>query len=172
MITLDEVVEFIHNPLAYEQKLVSIINTKGEQILLSSPSELYTAEASTIKIEGMEKYSKQLWEESQYYAIKYKHYGPVTCHAFIAKENSPSFPLHTDPDDIVIRCVEGVKDMEVSGEYIILEPGQEIYIPANTEHRAINKHHSLMFSFGLEKFLKDKAQDYELDVLSQNDRNL
>lgn len=172
MLKLNEVVEFIHNPLAYEQKLVSIINTKGEQILLSSFSELYSSEPSTIKVEGMEKFSRKVWNMSHYYALKHNHSGPVTCHAFIAKENSPSFGLHTDPDDVVIYCAEGVKTMEIDGEYIQLAPGQDVLIKANTPHKALNTHHSLMLSFGLEKFLKDKAQDYELDVLPKNDRNM
>lgn len=165
MIKLNDVVEFIHNPLAYEQKLVSIINTKGEQILLSSFSELYN-EHATIKVEGMERFSFDVYNKCKYLSLKYDHRGPVTCHAFIAKENAPSFGLHTDPDDVVILCVEGTKKLLVDGEYIILEAGDEVYIPANTPHQAFNETAAFTLSFGLEKFLKDKAKLYnELDVL-------
>lgn len=168
MITIDEVVEFIHNPLAYEQKLVSIINTKGEQILLSSFSELYSSEPHTVKVEGMEKYSRKIWNMCQFYGLKYDHSGPVSCHAFLAKEDSPSFGLHADPDDVVIYCAQGVKTMEIDGRYIQLEPKEDVIIRANTPHRALNTHSSLMLSFGLEKFLSDKAKNYELDVLPKN----
>lgn len=166
MIKLDDVVEFIHNPLAYEQKLVSIINTKGEQILLSSFSELYNDPESTIKVEGMEKFSIEIYNKCQYLSLKYDHKGPVTCHAFIAKDGAPSFPLHTDPDDVIILCVEGTKKLLVNNEYILLEAGDDVYIPANTPHQAFNEMAAFTLSFGLEKYLKDKAKLYnELDVL-------
>lgn len=166
MITLDDVVEFIHNPLAYEQKLVSVINTKGEQILLSSFSELYNEPNASIKVEGMEKYSLSIYNKCQYLSLKYDHVGPITCHAFIAKDNAASFPLHTDPDDVIILCVEGTKKLLIDKEYILLEAGDDVYIPANTPHQAFNETAAFTLSFGLEKFLKDKAKLYnELDVL-------
>lgn len=166
MINLNDVVEFIHNPLAYEQKLVSIINTKGEQILLSSFNELYNDSNATIKVEGLEKYSVELFNMCLHLGLKYKHIGPITCHAFIAKENSPSFGLHTDPDDVVIMCIEGSKKLLIQDEYIILQPGDDVYIPANTPHQAFNETSAFTLSFGLEKYLKDKANTYnELDVL-------
>ena len=121
MIKLDDVVEFIHNPLAYEQKLVSVINTKGEQITLCAFSELYSNEPITIKIEGLEKYSYDIWNKCQELGVKYKHIGPITCHAFIAKINSPSFSLHIDPDDVIICCIEGRKKLFIQDEYIIME---------------------------------------------------
>lgn len=166
MIKLDDVVEFIHNPLAYEQKLVSVINTKGEQILLSSFSELYNDPESTIKVEGMEKFSIEIYNKCQYLSLKYSHKGPITCHAFIAKANAPSFPLHTDPDDVIILCVEGDKKLLIKDEYILLRAGEDVYIPANTPHQAFNESAAFTLSFGLEKYLKDKAKSYnELDVL-------
>lgn len=166
MIKLDDVVEFIHNPLAYEQKLVSVINTKGEQIILSSFSELYSNESTSIKVEGMEKFSSSVWNKCKYLAMKYSHKGPITCHAFIAKEGSPSFGLHSDPDDVVIYCIEGNKKLFVENQYIVLEPGDELHIPANTLHQAFNETQAFTLSFGLEKYLKDKAKLYnELDVL-------
>lgn len=167
MIKLDDVVEFIHNPLAYEQKLVSVINTRGEQITLCAFSELYSNEPITIKIEGLEKYSYDIWNKCQELGVKYKHIGPITCHAFIAKINSPSFSLHIDPDDVIICCIEGRKKLFIQDEYIIMEAGDEVYIPANVQHQAFNENESFILSFGLEKYLKDKAKLYnELDVLS------
>ena len=163
MITLDEIVGFIHNPLAYEQKLVSIINDKGEQIPLSHFSEIYSWPNASLKIEGLERYSNVIYDMCVKYAHEYNHYGPVTCHGFIAKENSPSFGMHIDPDDVIIHCVDGTKTLIINDKYIKLEAGEEVFIPANTLHQALNEHAAFTLSFGLERFLKDKAR--ELDVL-------
>jgi|LauGreDrversion4_2_1035121.scaffolds.fasta_scaffold1086029_1 quercetin dioxygenase-like cupin family protein len=172
MLKLDDVVKFIHNPLAYEQKLVSIINTKGEIIPLSSFSELYGSEPKTVKIEGMEKYSPEVYRHCEWYRLLHEHTGPITCHVFIAQEDSPSFPMHTDPDDVIIYCCDGRKSLDINGQYITLEVGESITIPANTPHRALNEHASMIMSIGLEKYLIDKAKDYELDNLPEDDGDL
>ena len=172
MISLNEVIELVHNPLSYEQKLVSVINDKGEQIPLSFYKELYDNPNSTVKVEGMERYNSSIYNYCNYYKLKYHHPGPVTCHAFIAKENSPSFNLHTDPDDVIIHCCDGIKTLLIDDSYKVLKEGDYVFIPANTPHKALNEHSSLILSFGLEKFLVDKAKYYELDVISKNDRNL
>ena len=165
MISLDEVVGFLHNPLPYEQKLVSIINDKGEQIPLSHFSELYSIPNKTIKVEGMERYSMAIHNRCGWYRIKHVHTGPITCHAFIAQENSPSFGMHTDPDDVIIYCVDGEKSLIIDDKYITLKAGEEVFIPANTPHIALNEKSAFTLSFGLEKYLVDKAKNYELDVI-------
>lgn len=165
MISLDEVVGFLHNPLPYEQKLVSIINDKGEQIPLSHFSELYSVQNKTIKVEGMERYSMAIHNRCGWYRIKHVHTGPITCHAFIAQENSPSFGMHTDPDDVIIHCVDGEKSLIIDDKYITLKAGEEVFIPANTPHKALNEKSAFTLSFGLEKYLVDKAKNYELDVI-------
>lgn len=168
IITLNEVVEFIHNPLSYKQHLVSIINDRGIQIPLNHSSELYEDKPKTIKVEGMERYSKVIWDKCCEFADEYNHHGPVTCHAFIAQANSPSFDMHTDPDDVIIVCCEGKKTMMVNGTYIVLEAGEHVHIPANTPHQALNEYAALTLSFGLENYLKDKSRN-ELDVLPKDD---
>lgn len=168
MITLDDVVKFIHNPLSYEQNLVSFINTKGEIIPLSSFSELYSDEPKTVKVEGMERFSKEVYDLCEHFRHLHSFVGPITCHAFIAQEDSPSFPMHTDPDDVIIYCCEGRKSMDINGQYITLEVGESVWIPANTPHRALNEHASMILSIGLERYLIDKAKDYELDNLPED----
>jgi mannose-6-phosphate isomerase-like protein (cupin superfamily) len=172
MIDPFDVIQFLHNPLAYEQKLVSIINNKGEQIPLLSFSELYSDQQTTVKLEGMEKFNSNLYKKCEDYKVKYNHNGPVTCHMFIARSNSPSFGLHTDPDDVIIYCIEGKKTLSVDGEYVVLREGEEVFIPANTPHEAHNEFAAMTLSFGLEKFLSDKSKDYELGHLSKNNGNL
>jgi mannose-6-phosphate isomerase-like protein (cupin superfamily) len=156
MLKLNDVVEFIHNPLPYQQNLVSVINTKGEQILLCSSNELYSSEPQTIKIEGMERYSSVVYEMCELYKEWHHHVGPVTCHAFIAQVDSPSFGMHTDPDDVIIYCCEGRKSMIVNNHYILIEEGHSIFIPAGTPHQALNEYVAFTLSFGLEKYLIDK----------------
>jgi len=172
VITLDEVVGFLHNPLPYEQKLVSIINDKGEQIPLSHYSELYSYQNKTVKLEGMEKYSPSIFYRCSWYKIKHAHAGAVTCHGFIAHENSPSFGMHTDPDDVIIYCVDGEKSLIIDDKYTTLKVGEEVFIPANTPHMALNEKSAFTLSFGLEKFLIHKAKNYELDAIPENNRNL
>lgn len=141
------------------------------QIPLNHYSELYDDKPKTIKVEGMERYSKVIWDKCRELADEYNHHGPVTCHAFIAQENSPSFDTHTDPDDVIIVCCEGKKTMMISGRYTVLETAEHVYIPANTPHQALNEHAALTLSFGLENYLKDKSCN-ELDVLPKDNGNM
>jgi mannose-6-phosphate isomerase-like protein (cupin superfamily) len=172
MLTYDEVVEFIHNPLAYEQNLVSIINTKGEQILLSSSSELYSSESFSIKVEGMEKFSLKMWNTIQQLRLRYNHNGPATCHVFIAQQDSPSFGMHTDPDDVLIHCIEGHKTMIIDNQKVDLYKDDSVFIKANTPHQALNENFAVTLSFGFEKYLKDKALNYELVTISKDNRDM
>ena len=115
----------------------------------------------------MEKYNSEIHNYCRHLVDIRKHNGPVTCHAFRAYPNSASFNLHTDPDDVFLYVTQGVKTIQLEDRYIVLGVGESLLIPANTPHRALNEDASLMLSFGLEKFMCDKAY-YELDVLPQN----
>jgi mannose-6-phosphate isomerase-like protein (cupin superfamily) len=167
MISYNEFERFALSDYALEQKIVSVIDNLGRQIQIESVSHFLSYTKCTIKIESMEKYNQKFFEYCQTLATKYNHTGPVTCHGFRAYADSPSFPIHKDPDDVLIYVVKGVKTMEIQGKIAQIVAGDSILIPANIPHRAINTHDSLMLSFGLEKFMSDKV-DYELDVLSKN----
>jgi len=52
--------------------------------------------------------------------------------------------------------VKGTKTFVTPENIIDLKPGEALFIPANTEHKALNSEDSLMISFGLEKFIVDK----------------
>ena len=156
MLTLDEFHAFIERDLVYEQKLISIIDYQGRQILLDSLGQLHSNYGKTIKVEGMEKYNLKIFQKCKSIAKKYNHKGPVTCHAFRAFENSGTFPMHTDPDDVLLYVVWGKKIIKFEKYDIVIKKGGKYFIPANTPHRAVNEKSSLMLSFGLEKFLIDK----------------
>lgn len=162
MLTVNEVVEFIHHPLAYEQKLVHAVTPDLLQIQLTSPKDLYSyTDTKTIKIEGMERYNAWVWNKAREFADLYNHTGPITAHAFMTSINGPTFGVHTDPDDVIVYCCEGTKRMEVDGNLFVLNPGDWVYMPHNTPHRAINTDASLMISFGLERFYVDKMVDVQ-----------
>lgn len=167
MITLCEFENFIHTNLVYDQKLISVIDEESRQIFIDNLKELYKYRSCTIKLEQMEKYNKEIFDYCQFLSKKYYHQGPITCHLFRALKDSKSFGLHTDPDDVIILCVEGTKNIIVDGIKYKLKPQDSLFIPANTPHEAINEEDSLMLSFGLEKFYIEKI-NYELDVLPQN----
>lgn len=91
-------------------------------------------EEVTIKIEQMEGYFK---------------YNNGTIHVFHSPKNGPTFPEHTDTTDVMIKCLDGIKVMEVEGKKISLQPGEELYIPVRTYHRALNNEKALMASHGI-----------------------
>ena len=171
MITLDEFENFIHTDLVYEQKIISVIDEQSRQIFLDEIGELYKHIGDTIKLEQMEKYNQSIFQECQKLREKYLHFGPVTCHAFLAFKDSKSFGLHTDPDDVIIECIFGSKTVFVNDTKHVLQKGDSIFIPANTPHEIINEDKSLILSFGLEKFYVEKL-NYGLNVLSEDNGNL
>jgi len=171
MISIGEFEEFIHNDFVYTQKLISVINEEGKQIFVDNLSELYKFNACTIKLEHMEIYSKEIYDYCKLLSSKYNNDLPVTCHVFRAFRQSLSFGLHTDPDDVILRCIWGKKRMSVNGKIVDLYADQEVFIPANTPHEALNDEESLMLSFGLEDFYKNKIYN-ELDVLPKNHGNV
>lgn len=120
----------------------------------------------------MERYSAGIYEQCLLYKTKHNHDGAVTCHGFIAQENSPSFDMHTDPDDVIIYCVDGEKSLIIADKYISIKAGEEVFIPADTPHMALNEKSAFTLSFGLEKFLINKAKKYELDSIPKNNRDL
>ena len=93
-------------------------------------------EKYTVKVEGLENY--------------FTEYLPGTVHCFIAPQGAASFPEHQDPVDLEIKCLNGTKSMEIEGKEIDIHEGQSLFIPANTLHRATNKHSSVMLSIGTE----------------------
>lgn len=167
MLTYDEFEKFSLSNYALEEKIVSIIDYHGRQVQIESVSQFLSYQGCTIKIQSMEKYNSDIYKYCEHLAKIRNHNGPVTCHAFRAFPDSVSFNTHTDPDDVFLYVTQGIKTIQVYNRYSQLGIGESLYIPANTPHRALNTHSSLMLSFGLEKFMCDKAY-HELDVLPQN----
>lgn len=157
------IVEFetlLSSTYAYSQGLVKMIADDQRDHQLKVMGDYFKASnmqiPPTIKIEGIERYNEFFATLVKKVALGFLHKGPVSCHLFWSKPGSPSFPDHTDPDDVVIYVAQGSKLMIVNGEQHWIREGQYLLIPANTPHRAENREGSFMFSIGLEKYIKDK----------------
>ena len=90
----------------------------------------------TVKVEGLENY--------------FTHYQPNSVHCYVAYSGAPSFPLHQDPYDVEIVCIDGIKTLEIDNKTVVLNEGESVMIPANTWHRATNEYDSVMLSIGYE----------------------
>jgi mannose-6-phosphate isomerase-like protein (cupin superfamily) len=159
VITESELFEYVSKSYPYEQKDISVIDEEGRQIILDDFSHLMkmTSKPYTIKIESMEKYSPEFWQVAKNIASDYNHQGPVTCHLFwVRTPEAHSFPEHVDLDDVVLFCLRGTKHMTVEGSEVVINAGEELYIPKGTKHQALNKSDSIMLSFGLERFSVEK----------------
>ena len=95
--------------------------------------DLWFSGDDTIKVEG--------YERIQPY--------DGTIHIFYAPTNTPSFPVHTDPIDIYIECLDGRKIMEIDDQYVMIEKGTKIFNPADTPHVALNSEKALTLSYGI-----------------------
>jgi len=160
MITSAQALQMLRNPSLYEQGLVWALGSQhanmqavyADALPLSNFEEMakYKQEGCSIKLEGMEKLSADIFAKGQHFASLYKHNGSVTSFMFISPAGSSSFPMHTDPYDVIIHVCEGVKHMMVNNESMEIAAGSFIHIPAHVPHVALNTHDSIILSFGLE----------------------
>lgn len=146
----------LYSPYMYEQQLIKFIARSGESNTLVSVNDMINHMGETFKIEGVEKLSDKLHGICRKLADAFEHNGAVTCHLFVAEAGTGSFPMHTDPDDVLMYVVEGSKTIELEDEVIILNAGDSLFLSKNTPHKAINEQASTMLSFGFERFLIDK----------------
>lgn len=111
-----------------------IIDNDGLDHIIEKDQVLYyMAQAKfTVKLEGLEQY--------------YQQYRPKTVHMYISPKGAKSFPVHTDPYDVELKVIEGIKTIEIQGEE--KEVSDYIFIPKDTAHRATNKYSSIILSIG------------------------
>ena len=156
MNSIDEFEAFIGREFVYQHNLISIIKNSQHHLVYSYDQLKKTYNGCSIKLEGLERYSRELAIKCAGLKIYHDHTGPVNCHAYRAYPGSESFGRHTDPMPVFLEVIEGTKNLIVDGEWHTLESGQTLFIPANTPHEAINQDDSLMLSFGLESYLIDR----------------
>lgn len=153
--------DILLNPFSYEQKMVHAVLLDGKQHVLDSVGEYIAlleshGEMLCIKIEGMEKLSRKLWDFCNSAVNPPGESGPFSCHCFISPQDSPSFPDHTDPDGVLLYVVEGEKYINSGAYWHAIPAGQALYIPPGTVHRAVNRFDSVMLSIGFDKFIEEK----------------
>ena len=147
--------DILSSPYPYEQQLVKILT--GDIVIdAMGPSDVLEHSDKVIKIEGYEKLCPTLFQACKDVAEIMEHEGPVTCHLFISPAGAKSFPLHTDPDDVYLYMVEGDKTMQVGDKVHKLTKWDQLIIPRNTQHQAVNFKASKMLSFGLERYIVEK----------------
>jgi len=156
LFSLSDFESLVYHPYPYEQKLVSVIDQKGRQILVESFGALSNYADCTVKIEGLERYSYDIDQFCQQLKLKFSHSGPITCHAFRAGKNSSSFGLHKDLENVYLLVVDGTKHMMYNNKMYELNQGDDLFIPAGTPHQAVNNCDSLMLSFGLESYIGNR----------------
>jgi mannose-6-phosphate isomerase-like protein (cupin superfamily) len=148
--------EILFSPYAYQQQFIKIIVSPDICIDALNVADTIRHADKTIKIEGMERLSKTFYRLCRQIADKMSHDGPVTCHLFLSRLDSQSFPMHTDPDNVLIYVVDGEKTIVLDNEIVTLTPDQALFIPYGMRHQAINHKESIMLSFGLERYTVEK----------------
>lgn len=150
-----DLTHLLDSPYSYEEGLIKIVED-GQIRPAYSIVDVLENEQAIIKVEGLEKLNLKLFTTCRELSAVFGHAGPVTCHLFKSPKGSNSFPMHTDPDDVVIYMVKGRKHFEHDHGTIHLAEGEVLHIPRMERHRAVNVEDTLMLSFGLECFIREK----------------
>lgn len=159
------------NQYFYDQGLVKMLHEEHGEILqttIGSVGEYIARNDSktSFKIEGMERYSEKIWGQCVVLSRAIRNdmlsliHMPISCHCFVAKPGSVSFPNHTDPDDVCIYVIDGEKKVIITTDGKERENtvgiGEYILIPHGTTHRVINEKASIMLSIGFDRYHMDK----------------
>lgn len=142
--------------LAYEQGMIKIVHPDPLRHTASSIMDVVENEDRVIKIEQYEKFSQRLFDLCRDLGSAFGHRGPVTCHVFISPVGGESFPEHTDPDNVFLYMLRGVKRIRLDGRETLLKAGETLFIPYDTPHEVFTLQDSVMLSFGLERFIEEK----------------
>jgi quercetin dioxygenase-like cupin family protein len=133
---------YIFSTECFENNDVSYIDKEGKQHYLDE-IDFFTYQATIAKLLVSKDSIKIEQAESLF---KYEN---GTAHIFFNKPNGYSFPVHTDPVDVLIECLDGKKWLEIDGIEVCLEKGNSVLIPSNTPHRALNNEKALIVSYGI-----------------------
>lgn len=154
----EKILELLCTDRLYKEDLVKYIDHLGTMRSVHSFGHLRDIYQHTVKIEGMERIFREVFDIGQQLARETGHWGPVTCHLFWAKPGSYSFPEHTDPYDVYLSVVSGSKGMRINGEERTLTPADPmVHLPGSVPHQAVNHHESWMLSFGLDTFIAERG---------------
>lgn len=145
--------DVICTELIQDRECIYRIDDKGLDHKCDMIVALDSSSSETIKIECIELVSAGFMRTAK--AVQKaeitESYRDITGHLFKAKAGGYSFPVHTDPVDVIVWCIDGCKTMEVDGREYVVEKGMGLLMPANIPHRATNKFDSVMISIGFEE---------------------
>jgi quercetin dioxygenase-like cupin family protein len=111
----------------------------------------------TVKAEGVEYWNQHLYIRSSNLAQGYR----TTLHLYVGQAGGTSFPMHTDPDPVIVVCVQGRKTFKLEGyEPITLEVGDWLYMPANHPHQAFSETKSAIISIGFHPWNSETQSFY------------
>jgi len=106
----------------------------------------------TVKAENIEHWNRELLIRALEIHPKYR----PSLHLYIGQEGGTSFGMHTDPDPVVVTCVQGEKVFHLEGyDPFTLRPNEWLYIPPNHPHEAISTTISAVVSVGFHKWTQD-----------------
>ena len=121
MHSINEFEAFIGQEFVYRHNLISVIQNGGHYLVHNHAELLKRYNGCAIKLEGLERYSRELAIKCAGLKILYDHPGPVTCHAYRSFPGSESFGQHRDPMPVFLDVIEGTKNMIVAGEWHTLQ---------------------------------------------------
>ena len=150
-----ELDKLMSNPYIYQQNLVKYVKAGGSHDVGSMENYLGLVNDHVVKVEGLERYSKEMASFCEGIGRCLDHTGYITCHLFISTQGSVSFPEHTDPMEVILYMVDGKKEMFINGQSNIMRKGSVLNILPHEKHRAENIESSIMLSFGLERYTEE-----------------
>lgn len=118
------------------------------------------AKGWTIKVENVEHFNQSLLTKaSQFPSAR------ASFHLYIGQKGGASFGMHTDPDPVLVVCLQGRKTFHLKGyEPFTMVKGDWVFIPANHPHEALSDDKSAIMSVGFHEW-GEKTPSYFLPDL-------
>lgn len=113
----------------------------------------------TVKVENVEHFSAFFLTKSATMFPGHR----ASFHLYIGQKGGASFGMHTDPDPVMVICLQGRKTFHLEGyDPITLGVGDWLYIPAQHPHEALSDEKSAIISVGVHAW-GEKTPSYFLD---------
>lgn len=145
--------KLIVNPDFYNKELIYFIQD-GKDSIVNSIYNSYTnyvadlpnaiEKKTCIKVQGVENYNVGIMELCHEFVQIWQRC--VDCHAYWGFAGTGSFDMHTDPNEVCILVLQGLKEIHFEDTMVPVPEGERIFIPANKPHRAFNLDNTLSLS--------------------------